>query len=105
MGRAVYRQFIGAIEDEILRRMRDQGTYCINRSEIEDVGVRTGMSRVAAAHVFLIQAGSSWAGEIITEEGESVPFYGPQTSVPAWNAVAFDVEWFRGRGKLPESAF
>jgi hypothetical protein len=104
MDRAGYRQFVGTMEREIQRRMRDQGSYYINRSEVEDVGERAGMARVKAAHVFLLQAGSLWAGELILEQGEPIPVYGPRTSVPAWTAVAFDAEWFRERGKLPESS-
>lgn len=103
MDRASYRQFVATIELEIQQRMRDQGSYYITRSEVEDVGERAGMARGKAAHLFLLQAGSVWAGELILEEGERIPIYGPKTSVPAWTAVALDAEWFRGRGKLPES--
>jgi hypothetical protein len=42
---AVYHQFVGAIALEIpqrKRRMRDPGSYYINRSEVEDVGERVG---------------------------------------------------------------
>jgi hypothetical protein len=98
--RATYRQFVGALEAEILRRMREDRDHYISRTEIEDIGERAGMARVVAAHVFLLQAGSSWAGEIIPEgEGDPLPLYAPKTSVLAWNAVVLDAEWFRGRGK------
>ena len=104
MDRATYRQFVGAIEAEILRRIRVEGNYYISRTEIEDVGERAGMSRVVATHVFLLQAGSLWAGEIIPEEERDpgIPLYAPTTSVPAWNTVVLDPGWFRGRGKLSE---
>ena len=103
MDRATYRQFVGAIEAEILRRMRVEGNYYISRTEVEDIGERAGMSPVAASHVFLLQAGSLWAGELIPEEGDRLPLYAPRTSVPAWTAVVLDPGWFRGRGKLSES--
>jgi hypothetical protein len=103
--RATYRQFVGAIEAEILRRIRVEGNYYISRTEIEDVGERAGMSRVVATQVFLLQAGSLWAGELIPEdEGEpGIPFYAPTTSVPAWKAVVLDPGWFWERGKFSES--
>ena len=104
MDRASYRQFVGAIEAEILRRMRVEGNYYISRTEVEEIGERAGMARVVATHVFLLQAGSLWAGEIVPEEaGDGIPLYAPTTSVPAWKAVVLDPGWFRGRGKFSES--
>jgi len=102
--RATYRHFVGVIEAEILRRIRVEGNYYINRTEIEEIGEQAGMARVVATHVFLLQAGSLWAGEIIPEEEEDgIPLYGSTTSVPAWKAVVLDPGWFQGRGKLSDS--
>ena len=104
MDRATYRQFVGAVEVEILRRIRVEGNYYISRTEVEEIGERAGMARVVATHVFLLQAGSLWAGEIILEEaGNGIPLYAPTTSVPAWSAVVLDAGWFWERGKFSES--
>lgn len=37
MDRATYRQFVGAIEAEIRRRIRVEGNYYISRTEIEEI--------------------------------------------------------------------
>lgn len=73
---AVYHQFVGAIALEIpqhKRRMRDPGSYHINRGEVEDVGERVGGARSMAAHVSLPQARSLWAGDLIPEKGKAIP--------------------------------
>ncbi|MBV9455267.1 MAG: hypothetical protein JOZ19_14315 [Rubrobacter sp.] len=100
--RILYRQFAGAIADEILWYLR-QDQYYIDRVHIEEVGERVGIDDETTTGIFLCLAGEVWAGEHLSEEGPPMTVLAPRSEAPPWNRVTFDPDWFRQRGKLPTS--
>jgi hypothetical protein len=98
--RILYRQFAGAIADEILWCLTQDQDY-MDKIHIEEVGERIGMDRETTIGIFLRLAGEVWAGELLTEEGPPITVFGPRTEAPPWNRVVFDRAWFQERGTLP----
>ncbi len=94
-----HQRFRDAIEAEILQRLKERTRY-MDKSEVEDIGVRAGLDRTMVTPAFLRLAGSIWAGQILPEEGPPIGVHGPRTEVPSWVGVTFYVEWFQKRGKL-----
>ena len=100
--RIIYRQFAGAIEDEILWRLRQDRDY-MDTVDIGEVGERIGLDPETALGIFLRLAGEVWAGELLLEEeGPPIAVSGPRTKAPPWHRVA-SVVGFRSEGSCPRA--
>lgn len=88
------------IEAEILRRVEGQSDPRMSKSEIEDIGVASGMRQEAVTIEFRNLAGEVWCGLVYPEVGTQ-PYYvdGPIRRLPSWTAVTFEAEWFHRKSK------
>lgn len=97
---AALQNFDKAIREEILNRVRD-GSGTMKCTEIEEIGVQAGLSKMRATGAFMRLAGEAWAGHIQPKSGLPVWLDGPPIEpLPRWVAVDFHRWWFQRRGML-----
>jgi hypothetical protein len=97
---AALQQFDKDIKEEILQRVK-HGNGTMKCTEIEEIGVKAGLSKIRARGEFVRLAGESWAGHIQPKSG--VPIWivsPPREPLPPWVAVDFHRWWFQRRGLL-----
>lgn len=97
---AALQQFDKEIKEEILHRVK-VGSGTMQCTEIEEIGVNAGLSKLRARGEFVRLAGEGWAGHIQLKSG--VPIWvdsPPREPLPRWVAVDFHRWWFQRRGML-----
>jgi hypothetical protein len=89
------------IEEEILRRLRGESSI-MSRDEIEEIGVKAGLTKLRTAGLFISLAGDVWAGHIFPTR-ENKQFWlnsPPKEPLPRWTGVKFHRHWFQQKGML-----
>ena len=94
-------QFKKDIKQEILRRLQGKSSI-MSRDEIEEIGVKAGLTRLRAAGMFMRLAGEVWAGHIYPVEGKQQFWLNspPKEPLPRWTGVKFHRHWFQQKGML-----
>ena len=103
---AARNEFRRNLDTEIVGRITStdpvRRSFHMQRSEVEEIGRRAGLSEKDARRIFFLLAGTVWVGELVgpaTIHGyyADTPIFEPDD----WLGVAFDVTWFQGQGKAP----
>ncbi len=101
---ATLQQFSRDIEEEILRRLQSESfseNSIMSRDEIEEIGVKAGLTKLRAAGLFISLAGEVWAGHIFPAKGAGYWLNSPpKEPLPRWTGVNFHRQWFQQKGKI-----
>lgn len=94
-------QFKKDIKEEILRRLQGESSI-MSRDEIEEIGVKAGLTKLRTAGIFISLAGDVWAGHIFPtrEEKQFWLHSPPKEPLPRWTGVKLHRQWFQQKGML-----
>ena len=98
---AAIQQFNKDIKEEILRRLEGESSI-MSRDEIEEIGVKGGLTKLRTAGIFISLAGDVWAGHIFPTR-EQKQFWlnsPPKEPLPRWTGVNLNRQWFQQKGIL-----
>jgi hypothetical protein len=79
----VRQHFREAINEDIMSRMSG-GNFHMNRTDVEQIGERVGMSQTGSLQEFDRLRGTDWEGD-----------YSGADEIDEWLAVHFDPPWFQ----------